>query len=857
MGWPSLWGDFLSGDDLMLILRMPLVSDPSWSHALQLIFTKAHADLYQPVPLLTFSWDFVVAGWLGIAPDPDGTGRGALLFHISNVLLHAGNAVLVWWLVRRLLDSQLTPDLRDVAAAMVALIFAVHPLNTESVAWLNGRMTLLSCGFEFAALIAADKLLSRWRAGTCALVIVFTVLSMASKIRIELPVLLLILPLMRHERPSGRWWIVWAATIPITVGFTLWNLQTTEAVAQSEWGRAGLHGSRVARGFISLGWYLTRVVWPVGLSPWYPPVADVSWTDGATLLGIGLVVGVGALALWRLRHSQVVLLGLVWFMAAIGPTLYLTAVRRAQAADRYTYQANVGLFLIVVWCLLHAYLWVSRRWSRSGAVVLGAATWCVAITALLCVSWKAAGYYRNNLARDQRIADLFPDEPGVWERMAWVFFREGGNARAAAEKALAEGDVSMFNAAMLRVEQNYDEAVRLASLDLQKHPGRMKAESLQVLGMVELRTGQAEAAIETLRAAVEANPNFSKGFARLGQAYDETGQYELAIKAYERSLELEKAYAPAKVALAELYRKVGRLDDAHRIYVDLIGLNSFDIGSQRALAQLEIQRGRFHEARAILERLLEVLPSREAWQADRAHARTNLGVCLASLGDIDGAIREYQTVLASEPGAVTAAVNLASLLSQVGRGHDAVRLLESAPLEAPREPVALATLVDALFTHGAFNKAGQLLSARPLSLPDDAPVLARVAWLDALHGRWELVESRSAEALEVDPGQTLAAMGLSLSAMANAGMDRSIERLSAALQRKPHRPPEATNHMIAALSAYSSAHPDEPWPFYLAAMVLIDQANRDAARMSIDLFKQLSNDEVWKARAEEILNPEP
>ncbi|HEY3246029.1 MAG TPA: hypothetical protein VGM03_22025, partial [Phycisphaerae bacterium] len=230
MGFPALRGDFLSGDDLMLILRMPLVSDPSWQHAFMIIYSKAHADLYQPVPLLTFAWDFLVARWFGIAPDPESSGGGAFLFHLTNVLLHAGNALLVWWLIRRLLRDE-ERFLRDVLAALVALVFALHPMNVESVAWLNGRMTLLACGFEFGALLAMHVLLDRWCYRVAALALLLTLLSMASKVRIELPILLIMMPVLHRTRPSRCWWTLWGSITLVTAGFTYWNFETTQAIA--------------------------------------------------------------------------------------------------------------------------------------------------------------------------------------------------------------------------------------------------------------------------------------------------------------------------------------------------------------------------------------------------------------------------------------------------------------------------------------------------------------------------------------------------------------------------------------------------------------------------------------------------
>jgi hypothetical protein len=100
-GLPSLRGGFLAGDDLHLILNHILVNHPTWGHALELLTLRAHRDLYQPVPLLTYSLDFVVVNALGLLPTTEGPHAGAWIFHLTNVLVHAVNAALVFFVIRR------------------------------------------------------------------------------------------------------------------------------------------------------------------------------------------------------------------------------------------------------------------------------------------------------------------------------------------------------------------------------------------------------------------------------------------------------------------------------------------------------------------------------------------------------------------------------------------------------------------------------------------------------------------------------------------------------------------------------------------------------------------------------------
>ncbi|MGB0716452.1 MAG: hypothetical protein ACPGXK_11270, partial [Phycisphaerae bacterium] len=166
MGLPTIRGGFVGGDDRQLVLNHVLVNHPSFEHAIKL-FTILHRDLYQPLPLLSFSLEFVVADTLGLLDA--GIERAAWLFHLTNIVLHALNGLAVWYAVllwhRILIRRHQTESVNhstdasafsveQTVALLAGLIFVLHPLQAEVVAWLNGRMMLLSTLFAVGSLIA-------------------------------------------------------------------------------------------------------------------------------------------------------------------------------------------------------------------------------------------------------------------------------------------------------------------------------------------------------------------------------------------------------------------------------------------------------------------------------------------------------------------------------------------------------------------------------------------------------------------------------------------------------------------------------------------------------------------------------
>ncbi len=243
MGLPTLGGGFVGGDDHRLLLNHVLVNHPSFEHAVEL-FTTFHRDLYQPVPLLTFQLEFAVANMFGLFER--GAEGGAWLFHLTNMVLHALNAVMVWLVVatmhRRLAAVETSPaaSLSEpargtdvtvfVVATLTALLFAVHPLQVEVVAWTNGRMMLLSTLFALLGVLSFSSFLDtpRWR--TAGLTLLLVLLCSLSKVRVGLPILLLVMFLARRacvERRAVALWLVSAFVVGV---FALINIRATAQV---------------------------------------------------------------------------------------------------------------------------------------------------------------------------------------------------------------------------------------------------------------------------------------------------------------------------------------------------------------------------------------------------------------------------------------------------------------------------------------------------------------------------------------------------------------------------------------------------------------------------------------------------
>lgn len=293
--------------------------------------------------------------WLTLALDRALWGAAPGGYHATSVLIHAANAALLFLLARRLLrPAAAAPGAADDAALFAALLWALHPLRVESVAWISERRDVLSGAFVLASLLAYARGAEegegaagrRWRLWSLA----FGAAAMASKVfAIVLPAVLLILDARLRGRPRWKEKLPWLVPAGIALGFNL--------VAQAEGGAAvplsrfGV-GARLAQAAYGLAFYVLKTVLPLGLGPLYErsPLlepAPFAWSAAAALAA--------AVLLWRFRRRRPELAqaALAYAVFAL-PALGLFKSGRMTAADRYSYLPAIPLSLLAGAALLRA-----------------------------------------------------------------------------------------------------------------------------------------------------------------------------------------------------------------------------------------------------------------------------------------------------------------------------------------------------------------------------------------------------------------------------------------------------------------------------------------------------------------------
>ena len=382
--WPSLSGEFLNWDDHTNFVRNPHFRGLG---ATQLAWMLRATLLghYIPLTWLSLGLNYVLGGM-----DPRG-------YHLLNMLLHAANAALVFLIARRLLRAgwgeRVSEELLAAGAAFTALLFAIHPLRAESVAWITERRDVLSGLFYLLAVLVylrgvegGGRLTGRWRAGVLAL---FCAGLLSKSIVMTLPLTLLLLDVypLRRLHLGLRALLVEKAPYAVAAiaGAAISIMAVQHAGLLRSYGRYGLE-ARVALVGYGLWFYPAKTVWPAALSPLYELPPEVSLRQWRFLWPTLAVLVLTAALIALRRRWPAGLAAWAHFAIVLAPVSGVVHAGNQLAHDRYSYLSCLGFAVVGGAALVAA---ARRRAARPIAAVLAA----LLLAALAVRTWEQSAIW--------------------------------------------------------------------------------------------------------------------------------------------------------------------------------------------------------------------------------------------------------------------------------------------------------------------------------------------------------------------------------------------------------------------------------------------------------------------------------
>lgn len=488
--------------------------------------------------------------------------------HYTNVLLHCLNVILLFLL----LQSATGFTWRSL---MVAALFALHPVNVESVAWVAERKNLLSMLFFLLTLAAYGCYVRKPRPNRYLLVVVLFALGlMAKPMIITLPFVLLLWdywPLRRVGRPEQE-----AATNqePRSVVFLVvekipfFLLSAASAViTMRAQGRAGAIRSayfplaeRTANAVLSYGCYVWNAFWPARLAPFYPhPASTVAgWKVG---LAAVFLVAVTALALLA-RRRRYLAVGWFWFLGTLIPMIGLVQVGGQAMADRYAYLSYVGLFLMICWGIPE-----SVPQSRANSQALAVAG-CVVLLLLAAASRWQIGFWHDNVTLWTRTVEVTGPNFIAEDNLGGAL-RDAGRTDEAIvhfRRAVAinpDDPIGNLNVAAYEQQHgNLQSAIPRYKIALRMTPSPdLQATAHCNLGSAYRALHDDARAREHYQAAVQRMPENALGWVGLGLVEQDGGNLNQAIGDYSHAMVLQPTDV-GYLLLAQALEKAGRLNEA-------------------------------------------------------------------------------------------------------------------------------------------------------------------------------------------------------------------------------------------------------------------------------------------------------
>jgi protein O-mannosyl-transferase len=558
----------------------------------------------------------------------------SLGFHIANTLL------LLWFL--HYTTGRFWP------AALVAALFALHPLHVESVAWIAERKDVLSTFFWLGTTLAYAWYVKRPRAMSYVLVMLLFGLGLLAKpMLVTLPVVLLLLdywPLERFSIDSGGWHGVGPGRLlleKLPLALMAGGSATITLIAQQSampaWELMDMP-MRITNAVISYWRYVLAMLWPAGLAPFYPHPHKAFW--GLATMGFFLMAAATWAAAYFGARRKYLTAGWLWYVITLVPVIGLVQVGDQSHADRYTYVPLIGLFVIVAWSVADL---CQRRSDLLKPVI---ATTTIVLAVLGVVACRQVGFWKDNITLFSRTVRVTQDN--------YVMLTNLGVAYSTKDE-------------LDRAVDSFQQSLAIRPNEAYTHNG---------LGVVYLKNREYEKAVDEFKQAVELKPELKEAQMHAAKSLMALGRYQEAEYYARKTTELDPRWADGHVQLAAALSEIGQVDKAEEECRKAMQLNPKLAMAHFTMAGVYVKRGDFEHAAEEYRKSIAIEPDFSAWN--------NLGNAQLRMGRLQEAEQSYRESIRLNPNRADAFLNMGIALSGLGRKDEAIAAVRQAQILSPK-----------------------------------------------------------------------------------------------------------------------------------------------------------------------------
>src|SRR5712691_8927469 len=564
---PTLQNEFVGWDDATNFLDNTHYRGLAWTH-LRWMWTTTHMGPYIPLTWMTLGLDYLL--W---SMNPVG-------YHLTSLLLHAANAVVFFFLVRRLLTLALpSPSERGhalpVSAGFAALVFAIHPLRVESVAWVTERRDVLSGLFYLVTILVYLRACEREERGRrwhWLAVATFVCALLSKSMVVNLPIVLLILDVYPLRRLGGTigWWSeparrIYVEKIPFVLlaaaASAIAVMAQSSVHAAASLAQPSVPGRLVVSAY-GLGFYLWKMVVPVNLSPLYELPRTMDPVAPPFILSYALVLAIMAIVLALRRRVPGLLAAWLAYVVVLLPVLGIVQSGPQIAADRYTYLAGLGWAILAGAGLLSC--WRTSRTSKTGTPttlpIAGVAT-CL-VVGLGALTWHQAQVWHDSEKLWTHALAMDP-QSSIAENNLGVVRADQSKLAEASEHYLRAlqmrpdyadahtnlGDTLFLQGKLAEASDHYRQALAIK---------RDHARAHNNWGIVLARQGKLAEAGDHFQAALHISPDKAEAHYNWGNVLVQQGKLTEASDHFREALRLKPDHTAARSGLVQAQRGLGK-----------------------------------------------------------------------------------------------------------------------------------------------------------------------------------------------------------------------------------------------------------------------------------------------------------
>jgi len=629
--FPSLKNEFTNWDDNKYVIENTLIRDLSFN-GIKNIFLTHYCGNYHPLTLITYSLEY---HFFKLNPT---------VYHITNLLIHLFNCILVFWMIYLLTDSVLI-------ASITSILFGVHPLHVESVAWVSERKDVLSTMFFIGSIICyiyyyKTVILKTSKNSTVLYIttlflFVFSLLSKA--MGVTLPVILLLIDYYFGRQFTKKTIIEKVPFFVLSFIFGIVAIYT-----QKLSGSVRENPSAIINIFIAthgLLFYIVKMLLPFNLRCLYVyPTNIISKLPIRFLISPLLVILLAVIVFYSRKYTKKIVFGTLFYFITILPVLQLFPVGKAIAADRYSYIPLIGIFYILGEWL--NYLFIKKTEKEKIikyiliSVLLLILSGLIIITQRMCYVWKNGITLWDNLIKiDKNYAFGYSSRGNAYGRKG-----EYENAIKDYTKAIELNpnlaDSYYGRGLAYNNTQQYDKSIPDFIQAIKLDPISVKA--YLNLGLAYCGKKDIDKALFYLNEAIKIDPNYAEAYYNLGLIYANKNDYDKALSEYNSAIRVNPKFTDAYLNRGFVYGMKGDYDNAISDFNNVIKLDP-------KYAKAYCNRGNAYYMKKEYDKA--IMDYKKSIELDPKYidAYMNLGAVYFNKGEYDKAIIEYTHVIEIDP----------------------------------------------------------------------------------------------------------------------------------------------------------------------------------------------------------------